>query len=300
VTRYRIEHSTTYTYDDDVTSSYGTFYLRPRDVEWQSCLSHEITITPQPVDLYRHQDMYGNTKSYFHVVQPHTELKVTSVNVVEVRAREYDQALLDVPWEQARPGVRPDQPDAWLATDFTFASPMVDVPPEAREYALASFLPGRPIGEAVTDLMHRVYRDFTYKSGSTTLTTRVGELLERRTGVCQDFTHVMCASLRSLGLAGRYVSGYLATRPPPGKTRVFGADASHAWVGCWIPGAGWLYLDPTNDRWADQSHATVAWGRDYADVTPVKGVIFTESKKSTMVVSVDMAPADDPVPAVAG
>jgi transglutaminase-like putative cysteine protease len=292
MSRYRIEHSTTYTYDGDVTGSYGTFHLRPRDLDWQACLSHEIVISPQPADLLGHRDMYGNTKTYFHVVEPHTELKVTSINVVELREREYDQARLDLPWEQARPRLRPDQPDAWLATDFTFPSPMVDVPPEARAYAEQSFRPGRPIGEAVTDLMHRVFTDFTYKSGSTSVSTRVGELLERRTGVCQDFTHVMVSSLRSLGLAGRYVSGYLATRPPPGKPRVFGADASHAWVGCWVPGAGWLYLDPTNDRWADQSHATVAWGRDYADVTPVKGVIFTESKTSRMSVSVDMAPVD--------
>jgi transglutaminase-like putative cysteine protease len=144
----------------------------------------------------------------------------------------------------------------------------------------------------VTELMHRVYADFTYKSGSTTVSTRVAELLEKRTGVCQDFTHFMVSGLRSLGLAGRYVSGYLATRPPPGKPRLVGADASHAWVGCWIPGNGWMYLDPTNNRLIDASHATVAWGRDYADVTPVKGVIFTEAKKSKMKVSVDMAPLD--------
>ncbi|MET1006885.1 MAG: transglutaminase family protein [Propionibacteriaceae bacterium] len=291
MTRYRIEHSTTYTYDDDVTGSYGTFHLKPRDLDWQSCLTHEVVIGPEPADLFRHSDMYGNTKTYFHVVQPHTELKVTAINTVEVRARELDPEHLAVPWELARPRLRSDVADSWLATDFTFPSPMVDVPPEAKEYALVSFTPGRPIGEAVTELMHRVFHDFTYKSGSTTVSTRVGELLERRTGVCQDFTHVMVSSLRSLGLAGRYVSGYLATRPPPGKPRVFGADASHAWVGCWIPKAGWLYLDPTNDRLTDESHATVAWGRDYADVTPVKGVIFTESKKSQMKVSVDMAPA---------
>ena len=291
MTTYRIEHSTTYTYDDDVTSSYGTFHLRPRDLGWQSCRSHEIVITPEPAEVFRHQDLYGNTKTYFHVVEPHTELKVTSINTVEVRSHQHDPAHLDLPWEQARPRLRPDQPDAWRATDFTFPSPMVDVPPAARAYAEESFRPGRPIGEAVVELMHRVFSDFTYKSGSTSVSTRVGELLERRTGVCQDFTHVMVSSLRSLGLAGRYVSGYLATRPPPGKPRVFGADASHAWVGCWIPQAGWLYLDPTNDRLADQSHATVAWGRDYADVTPVKGVIFTESKRSQMSVSVDMAPA---------
>ena len=139
--------------------------------------------------------------------------------------------------------------------------------------------------------MQRVNSDFTYKFGSTKVSTKVSELLQNRTGVCQDFSHFMISALRSLGLAGRYVSGYLATRPPVGRPRLVGADASHAWVGCWVPGTGWLYLDPTNRRVIDESHATVAWGRDYGDVPPVKGVIFTEAKSSQMKVSVDMAPA---------
>ncbi len=181
--------------------------------------------------------------------------------------------------------------DSWEATDFTFASPYVEVPPGIAEYAAVSFPPGRAIGDAAVELMHRVHADFTYESGSTTVSTKVSDLLVRQVGVCQDYAHFMVSGLRSLGLAGRYVSGYLATRPPPGRPRLVGADASHAWVGCWVPGAGWLYLDPTNNRLIDESHATVAWGRDYGDVPPVKGVIFTEAKKSKMKVSVDMAPA---------
>jgi transglutaminase-like putative cysteine protease len=294
--RYRVQHITTYTYDDDVTGSYGQFHLRPRDLDWQQCLAHEVSVDPEPSDLFRHTDLYGNTKSYFHVIEPHTRLVVTATSVVEVTPPVYDEAALALPWEQCRPldagTVAARDPDAWKATDYVFASTMVDIPPGIRAYADRSFPPGRPIGEAVTELMHRVYADFTYKSGSTTVATRVAELLEKRTGVCQDFTHVMVSGLRSLGLAGRYVSGYLATRPPPGKPRSVGADASHAWAGCWIPGTGWMYLDPTNNRLIDSSHATVAWGRDYADVTPVKGVIFTEAKKSKMKVSVDMAPLD--------
>jgi transglutaminase-like putative cysteine protease len=289
---YRIEHRTTYAYEADVTGSYGQFHLRPRDLDWQRCLTHEITVDPQPVDLFRHTDVYGNTKSYFHVVTPHTRLVVTAVSLVEVERPARDEEALATPWEDARPQRRPDLPDAWQAVDFVFASPMVDIPPGVEEYARESFPAGRPIGEAAADLMHRIHADFTYRSGSTTVSTRVAELLERRTGVCQDYSHLMISALRSLGLGGRYVSGYLATRPPPGKPRLVGADASHAWVGCWVPGGGWLYLDPTNNRLTDESHATVAWGRDYADVTPVKGVIFTEAKKSTMKVSVDMAPAE--------
>jgi transglutaminase-like putative cysteine protease len=291
MTTYRIDHRTTYTYDSEVTGSYGLLHLRPRDLGWQSCVAHEITIEPEPADLFRHVDLYGNVKSYFHVVQPHTRLVVTSTSVVNVGVNELDTAALDRPWEEASPASRNDDPEAWEVTDFTFPSPYVEVPAQIQDYARVSFFAGRPIGEAAVDLMHRIHQDFTYKFGSTTLSTKVSDLLEKRTGVCQDFAHFMVANLRSLGLAGRYVSGYLATRPAPGKPRQAQDAASHAWVGCWIPGTGWLYLDPTNDRLIDDSHTTVAWGRDYGDVPPVKGVIFTEAKKSKMEVSVDMAEA---------
>jgi transglutaminase-like putative cysteine protease len=291
MTTYRIDHRTTYTYDSDVTGSYGLLHLRPRDLDWQSCVAHEITIEPEPADLFRHVDLYGNVKSYFHVVEPHTRLVVTSISVVDVGVNELDPAALDRPWEEASPASRHEDPEAWQVTDFIFPSPYVEVPAPIQDYARVSFSAGRPIGEAAVDLMHRIHQDFTYKSGFTTLSTKVSDLLEKRTGVCQDFAHFMVAGLRSLGLAGRYVSGYLASRPAPGKPRQAQDAASHAWVGCWIPGTGWLYLDPTNDRVIDDSHTTVAWGRDYGDVPPVKGVIFTEAKKSKMEVSVDMAEA---------
>ncbi len=291
MTTYRIEHRTTYTYDSDVTGSYGLFHLRPRDLAWQKCLAHEIAIDPEPADLFRHIDLYGNAMAYFHVIQPHTRLVVTSISMVDIGANDLDPEALAMPWEWARPRVRDDDGEAWEAMDFTFPSPYVEVIPAIEDYARQSFPAGRPIGDAAVELMHRIHKDFTYKSGSTTLSTKTSELLEKRTGVCQDFAHFMVSGLRSLGLAGRYVSGYLATRPPPGRPRLVGAAASHAWAGCWIPGAGWLYLDPTNDRFVDVSHATVAWGRDYGDVPPVKGVIFTEAKKSEMEVSVDMAEA---------
>lgn len=289
---YRIEHRTTYTYDGDVTGSFGQFHLRPRDLEWQQCLEHEIVIDPAPSDLHVHTDLYGNTKAFFHVLQPHTLLTVTAVSTVAVGRQDLGDRL-SVPWEDARPRVRGDVADAWEATDFTFPSPYVDVPDTVRAHAAVSFTPGRPLGEAAVELMQRVHDDFTYRSGSTAIGETVAALLVNRTGVCQDFSHVMVAGFRSLGLAGRYVSGYLATRPPPGRPRLVGADASHAWVGVWIPEGGWLYLDPTNRRVIDESHATVAFGRDYGDVPPVRGVIFTKSTRSTMKVSVDMAPAGE-------
>jgi transglutaminase-like putative cysteine protease len=291
MTTYRVMHTTTYSYDADVTGSFGQLYLRPRDLAWQRCLAHEVQIDPEPADLFRHVDLYGNTKSYFHVVKPHTELRVSAISMVDVSRHELDPQTLALPWEQARPLERTDLPDAWEAADFTFASPYVEIPDGIEAYARESFTPARPIGEAAIDLMRRVHADFTYKSGSTTLSTKVSELLKQRRGVCQDYAHFMVSGLRSLGLGGRYVSGYLAIRPPADKPRPIGADASHAWVGCWVPNAGWLYLDPTNDRLCDETHTTVAWGRDYGDVAPVRGVIFTEAKKSTMNVGVDVAPA---------
>ncbi len=294
MTRYRIVHKTTYTYDSDVTGSFGQFHLMPRDLDWQSCLEHEIVIDPAPAELHHHTDLYGNRKSFFHVVEPHTSLVVTAISTVEVQRPDIDPAHLALPWEQARPQRRGDLPDAWEAADFTFPSPYVDVPAGIEAYTRVSFTPGRPLGEAAVEMMQRVHDDFTYRSGSTSIGEKVADLLQNRTGVCQDFSHFMVAGLRSLGLGGRYVSGYLATRPRPGRPRLVGADASHAWVGCWVPEAGWLYLDPTNRRVIDESHATVAFGRDYGDVPPVRGVIFTEAKKSTMKVSVDMAPAEEP------
>ena len=291
MTGYRIVHRTTYTYDAEVTGSFGQFHLRPRDLPWQTCLAHEIEIDPEPADLFRHVDLYGNHQAYFHVVRPHNQLVVTAISIVDVDRHDLDSAALGQPWEQGRPFARAEVEDAWEAADFTFPSPYVEVPSAMRAYAEVSFPAGRPIGEGAIDLMHRVHADFTYKSGSTTVSTKVSDLLQNKTGVCQDFSHFMVSGLRSMGLAARYVSGYLATRPLPGRPRLVGADASHAWVACWVPGGGWLDLDPTNDRVISETHATVAWGRDYGDVPPVRGVIFTEAKKSEMTVSVDMAPA---------
>lgn len=295
--RYRVTHSTTYTYDDDVTGSFGQFHLRPRDLSWQRCHHHEVTVTPSPPSLSRHVDLYGNTKTFFHTVEPHRLLDITGVSEVEIEVAPVNAEAFETPWERARPARRSDVPDAWKALDYTFASPRVAIPEAARDYAEASFAPQRAVGEAVVDLMRRIHADFAYEPGATTVNTGVAELLERRVGVCQDFSHVMIACLRSLGLAGRYVSGYLATTPPPGKPRLVGADASHAWVGCWLPDGSWIYADPTNDRLIDTAHCTVAWGRDYGDVAPVRGVIYTESKKSKLKVSVDMAPIDEPVAA---
>lgn len=285
--RYRITHHTTYTYDDEVTDSYGLAYCRPRDTTSQRVAEHELWTEPGHSDLGTHRDGEANAFTYFHVTEPHRRLVVSAVSLVDREVPVRDAVRDGVAWESARPG--PDG-DGALAAEYTAASPLVDLDPAVAAYAAASLLPGRPLVEAVLDLTHRIHTDFEYEPGSTTVTTRVADVLEQRRGVCQDFAHLLIAGLRSHGLAARYVSGYLATDPPPGVERMVGTDATHAWVECYVPGTDWLPVDPTNDCLVQDRHVTVAWGRDYADVPPVKGVIFTDATESTMAVSVDVAP----------
>lgn len=291
--RYRVWHRTAYSYNKDVRNSLGLAHMAPRALAWQQVSAHELTVDPVPADVSRDVDCYGNTVTYFHVIEPHVELTVESTTDVEVEPQHYDGDALAQPWERARPLLHPEAPGAWSATDFALESPRVRHVVAATEYAAASLEPGRPLGDAVGDLMHRIKTDFHYDKTATTVTSTVQEVLRKRAGVCQDFAHLALACLRGHGIAARYVSGYLATRPAPGKERVFGADASHAWVAAWLPGTDqWLAFDPTNDQLVTDRHITVAWGRDYGDVTPVKGIIFTKAKSSTLRVSVDVAPLD--------
>ncbi|MCW2845401.1 MAG: hypothetical protein JWN22_3317 [Nocardioides sp.] len=288
--RYLVSHTTTYTYDDDVTDSLGIAHLVPRALPWQQVGEHRLVVAPEPGDVSKDVDYYGNTATYFQVTRPHRILDVTATSEVEVSTPAYDDAALATPWEAHRPLARPGADGAAAATDFALPSALVEQAPETREYAAQSLLPGRPVGEAVTDLVHRIHLDFDYDRTATTVTSTVAEIFEERAGVCQDFAHLTLACLRGHGLAARYVSGYLATAPAPGQQRLVGADASHAWVAVWVGGQAWLAVDPTNDQWADDRYVTVAWGRDYEDVPPVKGVIFTEATTSTLQVAVDVAP----------
>lgn len=289
--RYAVTHQTVYSYDADVSDSLGIAHLVPRELPWQHVSDPQVVVTPDPGDVDNDLDYYGNVVTYFQVVEPHQRLEITARSTVDVVAPVYDPDALTQPWELARPLVHPLPPAAWTATDFALPSGQVEQVDEATAYAAESLLPGRPIGEAVADLVRRIHADFDYDKTATTVTSTVQEAFRERAGVCQDFAHVAIACLRSHGLAARYVSGYLATTPPPGQPRLVGADASHAWLAVWVPGSDdWLAVDPTNDALVDDRYITVAWGRDYADVTPVKGVIFTEAKKSTLRVAVDVAP----------
>lgn len=288
--RYRVRHTTTYSYDEPVTDSYGSCWLVPRALPWQQVDDYRVVVRPDPVDVGEDTDHYGNHATYFQVREPHRELVVEGCGEVVVGVPVVDEEAAATPWERLRPLLEPRVEGAWLATDVALESTLVEHAAAARDYAAPSLGRGRPVGEAVAELVHRIHADFEYDRTATTVTSTIGEILEQRAGVCQDFAHLTLACLRSHGLAGRYVSGYLATTPPPGQPRLVGADASHAWVSVWLGGDRWLAVDPTNDTAVDERYVTVAWGRDYGDVPPVKGVIFTEARRSTLRVSVDVAP----------
>lgn len=289
--KYRVSHRTTYGYSKPVQDSVGLFHLIPRELPWQQVLTSDVVVTPEPSDISRDVDYFGNSSTYFHVTDPHASLVIQSTSDVVSEVPVYDAAALAAPWEDSRPLLNPAASGAWRATEYALESARAAHLDEATEYAAASLVPGRPIGEAVTDLMHRIHADFSYDSTATTVTSTVADVMSTRAGVCQDFAHLALACLRGHGIAARYVSGYLATQPPPGKERVVGADASHAWVAVWMPASDeWLAFDPTNNQWANDRYITVAWGRDYGDVSPVKGIIYTKAKKSTLRVSVDVAP----------
>jgi transglutaminase-like putative cysteine protease len=289
VTRtYRITHRTTYRYDDDVSASFGRAHLLPREGAGQTITEAAVTVDPVPDELRDHIDAFGNRSTYFSVRTPHRQLTVLAsslVTVADVPPPEPEPA-----WEAVRDGPRGSTTAELLdVRSYTLPSPRLPPHPGIAAYAQPSFLPGRPLDEAVIDLSTRIHRDFRYVSGSSTVGSTVPELLERGEGVCQDFAHLGVAALRSVGLSARYVSGYLETRPPPGRERVLGADASHAWVSVFT-GTRWLDLDPTNDRLVDHSYVELAHGRDYSDVPPLKGVIFSDSAESVMSVGVDMIP----------
>lgn len=289
---YNVTHRTTYTYDDVVTSSYGRGFLVPRETPRQRCRTHSLTVDPEPADSSTSRDGYGNISSYFHVMAPHRRLTVTGTSVVEVDAPApdaYTSGSASAPWEESRPeGVA-----GALATEFALDLRPPEITDEVRAYAAPSFTPGRSLIDVVTDLSSRIFDDFTYRSGSTTVSTKVSEVLEAREGVCQDFARLAIACLRANGLAASYVSGYLATDPPPGKERMVGVDATHAWASVWTRENRWLGLDPTNDQMVDERYIVVGWGRDYADVPPLRGIIYTDSERSVIEVAVDVAPVEE-------
>ena len=274
--RYRIEHETRYEHASRVATSRHLACLRPRPLPQQHVHAYEIDVTPAASDVDVRTDYFGNLVHQFTLLTPYDELRVSSRCVVEVRPRPDVIIPSESPaWEDVRDLLtrRLDSADDQV-TEFSYESPLVEVGSKLAAFAGDVLSPGRPVLEAAFDLMHRIHAEFEFDDKATTVATPVGKVLANRHGVCQDFAHLQVACLRSVGLAARYVSGYLLTDPPKGHERLIGADASHAWLSVWCPHHGWVDLDPTNDLVPDVRHVTIGWGRDYGDVSPLKGVIL--------------------------
>jgi transglutaminase-like putative cysteine protease len=287
---YRVRHVTTYDYEDPVSVSHHILRLTPHNSLRQNCRQSGITIVPKPASCTRHVDYFGNATTCFTLLEPHERLVVEAVSELEVNAVAIPGFAASPPWESVRDSLPYDYTDEGLnAYQFVFDSNRVEGRPELAEYARESFPQGRPLLEAVLDLTRRINHDFRFDTKATEVSTPVETFFEKRRGVCQDFSHLQIACLRSLGLAARYVSGYLRTIPPPGRPRLVGADASHAWCAAWSPGAGWVDFDPTNNCVPGDGHITVAWGRDYSDVSPIYGVLLGGANH-TLDTGVDVMP----------
>jgi len=295
VERYRVEHETRYAYRVPVSQSWQLAHLTPRELPWQRVLRHELKIEPATDERREERDAFGNGVTHFAVYAPHPLLRVGMSAQVEVGERPDPAGAGGVAWEAVRDAVRADPAlDGLAPARLSEPSALVPWSDAARAYAAPSFAPGRDWLEAIVHLRRRIHADFEFEPGATTVSTQVDEVLEQRSGVCQDFAHVMLACLRGQGLPARYVSGYLLTDPPPGRARLLGVDASHAWVAAYSPKHGWVELDPTNDTRADQRYITLAWGADFADVVPLRGVILG-GRGQSMATAVSVIPeGEDP------
>ena len=298
MTVLRVRHLTEYAYADPVELGAHVVHLRPRELPYQRVRRFHLHARPIPSRVAWGTDHFGNAVGWVFLSGVHDALCLEAESEVVVTPRPVPNPRMTMPWEHLA-GLVQGRAGAGGPAEFSFASMRVPLLAEARGWALRSFPPGRPALEGVLDLMDRFGAEFRFDATVTTVSTPVARVLELRAGVCQDFAHLMIAGLRALGLPARYVSGYLRTRPPPGQARLVGADQSHAWVGVWLgPEHGWIDVDPTNAMVVQDGHVVLGWGRDYADVSPVRGVLLGGGEH-TLDVSVDIAPVEDALEAIA-
>jgi transglutaminase-like putative cysteine protease len=294
--KYYVRHKTWYEYADLVPVCHNMVHLSPRDTPYQQCEDYWLKIEPAPAFLAQRDDYFGNRAEYFSIENAHRKLEVIAECTVEVLPRVLPNPDDSPPWEHCIIGLHdsesngsPHDPIDPLLWQLVFPSPRVPIVEELYDYAKTSFPPHRPLVAALVNLATRIHADFKFDSRATTVDTPLFDVLKLRRGVCQDFAHLATGCLRAMGLAARYTSGYLRTTPPPGKPRLVGADASHAWCSCWCGPLGWIDFDPTNHAFVDDSYVTIAWGRDYSDVCPIQGV-FVGGGEHRIGVSVDVAP----------
>jgi transglutaminase-like putative cysteine protease len=288
-TRYALRHVTLYRYAAPVDLAAHLLHLTPRNLPGQVVEAMSLEVSPAPAHRTDGHDHFGNGVSWLSIEAPHASLEVVLEAVVDVGFAAPPPVAATPPWEAVRDAAM--RQEGHLAAEFALPSALVPTDAGAGAYAAESFPTGRPVLAGLLDLNARIKRDFAFHPGVTTISTPVAQVLALRAGVCQDFSHLMIAGLRALGLPARYCSGYVRTRPPPGQTRRQGADQSHAWVGCWLgPDFGWVDLDPTNDLVVRDEHVLLGWGRDYADISPVQGILLGGGRQ-TLEVSVDLVEA---------
>ncbi len=289
--RFRVRHMTHYTYVQRVTHCYNLANVVPRNTQRQRCISNRVIVSPNPAVTRRRTDYFGNEAYHFEIQRSHRELVITSESEIEVR--EDDRGLnldLGASYQETLEYLGKNQSHETLeAREFLLNSPMIECTAALAEYARPSFVADQSLRSCVSDLTSRIFSEFAYDPHFTTIATPMAEVLEHKRGVCQDFAHLQVGCLRSMGIPAKYVSGYIETLPSPGEKKLVGADATHAWIAYFSPNEGWIEFDPTNDKPAANQHIVTALGRDYLDVTPVKGVIFGGGETPLLNVSVDVA-----------
>ncbi|MEN9581098.1 MAG: hypothetical protein RJA70_4107 [Pseudomonadota bacterium] len=291
MTSYKIRHTTRYDYEVPVLHAQHLAHLRPRVLPFQRVGSSEVRVAPVARGALRSSDYFGNDCDTIELLEPHDALEVTALSRVTLAPRGVDLTQAVTPWEDCVALLR-QGPQHFAVIEYAVDSPLVRAHTMFRSYSQGVFAPRRPLGEVIAELNHRIFTDFKYEPSATDISTPLAQVMRERSGVCQDFAHVAIACLRSFGIPARYVSGYLETVPPPGQVRLVGADASHAWAAAYIPELGFVDFDPTNDLLPDQRHITVAWGRDFSDVSPLKGVVLGGGGQR-LTVGVDVEPLTD-------
>lgn len=289
--RYKIQHVTKYKYSDRVSHCYNLAYMTPRQTPRQECDKSKISITPAVSSTSKDVDYFGNTAYHFEILRPHKELTIHCESIVATQnqacRKRLHQGLTCLETREQLASSK--QTDVLLAKEYLLDSSMIHASDDLRVYAAPSFADDKPFLSCVMELTKRIYEEFSYSPEATTIATPLSEVLANKKGVCQDFAHLQIACLRALGFPAKYVSGYLETLPPPGQEKLVGADATHAWVSVYSIDEGWVEFDPTNNCLAGEQHIVTALGRDYYDVTPLRGVIYGGGDKPILTVSVDVA-----------